>query len=324
MLPPNWNTLPLPDVARLAPVQRLEWPLLKAFDIELAVKREDLLHPKLGGNKFYKLHGHLERFHSGQSGPIVTFGGAYSNHIYALAAAGQDLAVPTVGVIRGERPPTLSSTLADAQAMGMELVFISRERYREKMSSSLQDELDRRFGTFYVIPEGGAGDVGALGCATWAQAALDLAPWTPTALCVAAGTGATAAGLLAASQTASVHVYLALKGRAEQLREFELGVQRTANNVRAMLSPRSKEKGHLPALTLERDYHCGGYARFPDYLRAFVAEFEGTTGMALDPVYTAKLFWGIAQNVQAGLYPPGSRLLAFHTGGLQGWRGYRT
>lgn len=318
MLPPDWSDLPLSRVAQLAPLQLLHWPLLNDLGIEIAVKREDLLHPQLGGNKFYKLHGHLAAFRQSGASALLSFGGAFSNHLYALAAAGQALAVPTVGIVRGERLQRLSPTLADAAAMGMQLEFVPRAQYRHKDEPEWQAQLRARFKDAYCLPEG-AGDVtGAAGCAVWTRQTLSLSPSRPHLICLAAGTGGTAAGVLAASPVPVVG-FLALKGRAEELAAMRHKILAQAETV---VAPNSSERGPLPSLFLESNYHCGGYAKFPLELREFTARFEADTGLPLDPVYTAKLFWGIAHKARSGHWQPGTRILVLHTGGLQGRRGF--
>ncbi len=318
LLPEHWPALPIAQVARLAPVQTLRWAQVEACGIQVAVKREDLLHPHLGGNKFYKLHGHLRIASSVAARSILSFGGAFSNHLLALAAAGAALKVPTLGVVRGDRPADLSPTLRDAAALGMELVFISRAEYRRKEDAQWQADLRARFPGSYWIPEGGGDLTGAAGCRVWAAAAIDLAPWRPNCICLAAGTGGTAAGVLAASPV-PVQAVLALKGRVAEIAALRGRILAQAQALRAS---QADLPGLLPALSLESNYHCGGYARFPAELRRFAAEFEAETALPLDPVYTAKLFWGIAHLARQGHWPPGTRILVLHTGGLQGKRGY--
>lgn len=318
LLPSTWPSLPLADVARLAPVQTLHWPLLNDLGIEIAIKREDLLHPQLGGNKFYKLDGHLRTFAAAGAQSLLSFGGAYSNHLYALAAAGQALAIPTLGVIRGERPPVFGATLADLTAMGMQLVFVSREEYRSKEDPAWQVAMRRRFPDAYWIAEGGGDLIGARGCALWATAALDMCPWPADRICLATGTGGTAAGVLAGSQV-PVHAFLALKGEQSEVITLENKILTQARRLRASMPDQRQD---LPSLYLESNYHCGGYARFPAQLREFTAKFEAETALPLDPVYTAKLFWGIADKARSGHWSPGTRILVLHSGGLQGKRGF--
>ncbi len=319
LLPCHWNKLAVDQISALTPVQRLSWPLLAERGIDIAIKRDDLLDPKLSGNKLYKLHGHLEAFFSKKHSLIASFGGAYSNHIYALAAAGQSLGISTVGIIRGDEARELSPTLKDVKAMGMQLLFVSRVDYKKREDPLWLAELESSMsGPVYWVPEGGGGDIGVEGCTQWGLQAIKSSCWRPTHLCVAAGTGSTAAGLLAASDNLPLHAFLALKGKPEEHESFTQSVISMAQQARQN-TPYSQS---LADFYLETEYHCGGYARVPQSLKDMMLSLEQEFGLLLDPVYTAKLFWGIAEKAKAGYWPRGSRLLVFHTGGLQGRRGY--
>lgn len=297
-------------------MQRLRWALAANHGVDVVIRREDVLHPRLGGNKFYKLAGHLQAFRQSDATRLLSFGGAFSNHLYALAAAGYELGIPTVGIIRGERPRELSPTLRDAVEQGMELVFVSREEYRHKTETPWLTELLSDFPRSYVIPEGGGDVLGSAGCMTWAAAAVAAAPWRPDVICVAAGTGGTAAGALAAAVSAEVQAFLVLNGKASEISDMKSEIVTRA----CVLA--GKEPHELPSFHLESNYSCGGYARLPAELRQFMAEFEAETAVPLDPVYTAKLIWGIAQKIRARQWQPGTRILVLHSGGLQGRRGF--
>ena len=306
--------MPLEALAALAPIQTLQWQALNDKGISVSVKREDLLDRYLGGNKFYKLYGHIQSFKHSKQSAILSFGGAYSNHIYALAAAGKRLSVPTVGVIRGERPSRLSPTLQDAEALGMQLKFVSRSEYRLKHQSEFLENLKKEFGTVYFVPEGGGDILGAKGCAAWAKVSLKNCGFQPTHICVAAGTGGTLSGLLAASPNIPIHGFLAIKGKRSDYDEFYSETLCRAKNLQ-------EKNTEALNLKLETQWHCGGYGKYPEELKKFVTVFEEETQLPVDPVYTAKMFWGIFKMAEQGLFPEGSRLLVFHTGGLQGRRG---
>lgn len=318
LLPQCWWQHHAANIATLAPVQRLHWPLLQERGIEIAVKREDMLHGVLSGNKFYKLLGHLRAFQQSGLPRWLTFGGAFSNHLHAFGGASQALDVPAIAVVRGEPTVTLSPTLADVKACGVQLKFVSRSDYRRRDDAAWLQLLREELGDFYCVPEGGGGPAGAAGSAQWLRGAMKLAPWQPSAICLAAGTGCSAAGVLSASGGIPVHAFLALKGTSRQYQDFAVQTQALAKQV----TPANKILSKAPALVLESNYHCGGYARFPQYLREFMLDVEQQQGLPLDPVYTAKMFWGIAEKARAGLWPPGSRLLVLHSGGLQGRRGF--
>lgn len=316
LLPPAWEHRALEDIARLAPVQLLNWRLAAERGLQVAVRREDLLHPHLGGNKFYKLAGHLDAFRNSGARRLLSFGGAFSNHLYALAATGHELGIATVGIVRGEKPQTLSPTLQDATELGMELVFISRAEYRRKADPQWLAELHDRFPDAYVVPEGAGDARGSAGCMVWAAAAAAASPWRPDVICVAAGTGGTAAGVLAANVSEEVEAFLVLSGTPAEITDMETEIVTRACGLAA------KERTGLPSFHLESNYSCGGYARLPPELRQFIGAFEAETGMPLDPVYTAKMMWGIAHKAQQGQWQPGTRILVLHSGGLQGRRGF--
>lgn len=318
VLPPRWWTRTIAEIAALTPVQPLLWPELNDLGIELAIKRDDRLDSFLSGNKFYKLFGHINAYRESSHIQWLTFGGAFSNHLHAFAAASAQLEIPAVAVIRGERPAVLSATLKDAAELGVRLEFVSRASYRRQHQQEWLARLQNELGDFYCVPEGGSGPLGALGCAQWAQQSLAMSPWTPTAICLPAGTGCSAAGVLSAAGDVPVHAYLSLKGTEAEGRAFAADISTLALQI-AKLQGNDRQ---LPALILECNYHCGGYARFPDYLRDFMLAFEAQSDIRLDPIYTAKMAWGILAQARSGAWPTGSRLLILHTGGLQGRRGF--
>ncbi len=299
----------LAETALSTPLQAVEWSPFKDRNISLFIKRDDLLHPGISGNKFYKLYHHLQQARAEDISTIVSFGGAYSNHLHALSICGGLLGLNTVGVIRGEKPKQLSPTLVDAMQAGMQLHFISREQYRQRHNPEWLKELTHHFAPCVVVPEGGGGLLGAQGCMDIASSINQQLVGGYDAICVACGTGTTMAGLISAAlPNASIYGYSVLKGEdtlSEEVSKLtgQLGVSRN----------------HWKVFT---EYHCGGYAKLPDYLVAFMRDFEVETGIQLDLVYTAKLFWGLSQQAESGFWSEGSRVVAVHTGGLQGRRGY--
>ena len=322
VLPNHWRELSLEQIARLAPVECLQWPLANAHNIQVLIKREDLLHSALGGNKFYKLYHHLQRFEGSGKNVLASFGGAYSNHIYALAALGRACGIETVGFIRGEKPQRLSPMLSDVVRFGMHLAFLPRADYRALSAlpeASVHWQL--RYPEAYFIPEGGGDRLGAAGCVSWARAAIELSQEghniDPSHVVVAAGTGATVSGVLCAAGGRKTVGILSLKGGEQEHRAFRHKV--------LTLSETLSQNGELnpvdsPCLVLETDYHCGGYAKFPEYLRDFTTQFYEQTTVPLDRVYTAKLMWGLEKMILKGQVPRGSNVLVLHTGGLQGNR----
>ena len=309
LLPANWLELELDDIASLAPIQEVKHPLLSTKGVNLLIKREDQLHHKLGGNKLYKLHGHLRNaLDKYPQLPIVSCGGAYSNHLYALAAAAESLAIDVHGLVRGERPVTLSPTLKDCAVMGMHLHFISRDNYRlitRNQPSNIERIVNNlNIGDHYWIPEGGGGLEGAKGLGALMGAIEKHIPVKE--VFHACGTGASLAGLIAAaSPEVMISGVSVLKAPLYHTTEIDALLRKLGSDSRQW--------------RILEDYHAGGYAKFPPDLRQFVAEFETISKISLDPVYTAKMAWCIfdlvADNECADV------VVAIHSGGLQGRRG---
>lgn len=254
-------------------------------DIQAAILRLDLLHPEVSGNKWFKLKHNLT---TAGKRRIVTFGGAYSNHIAATAAACAMAGIPCTGIIRGEKPLQLSHTLQQSASKGMQLEFVSREAYRNKDTISYPDA--------YIIPEGGNNPAGALGC----QEILSLADTHSfTHILCAVGTGTTLAGLInSALPHQEVQGFTVLKG-AGYLQQ----------QVSELLTP-----GITTPWKLVHDFHEGGYAKTTPALISFINQFYRETQIPLDIVYTGKLLMGFKRST----FPAGSKVLLIHTGGLQG------
>jgi 1-aminocyclopropane-1-carboxylate deaminase len=280
-----------------AEIQPIDIGLFSLDGFELDILREDLLHPIISGNKFRKLKFNLLEAQQRDLQTILTFGGAYSNHIAATAAAGKMFGIATVGVIRGEELAskiTENATLSFAQSCGMKLHFISRSDYKEKDTPLYIDQLHTKFGAFYILPEGGTNALAIKGCAQI------LSPITQTYdyLCTAVGTGGTMAGIVAgAAKEQKVLGFSALKGT------FQEELVRAYN---------TRNDGVI------MDSYCfGGYAKIDEELVRFINEFKQKTQIQLDPIYTGKMMYGIFDQMKSGQIPKNSRILAIHTGGLQ-------
>jgi 1-aminocyclopropane-1-carboxylate deaminase len=265
------------------------------------VLRLDLLHPVVSGNKWFKLKGHLRAAMASPDRPILTFGGAWSNHLVATAFAAKQLGLPAIGIIRGERSPKLSATLEDATSYGMSLIFISREEYARKEQPEFLQELAKSYPGVYIIPEGGGGEAGILGSEDILKG-IDTQKYTHI-LC-AIGTGTTFLGLIRAStpdqQVIGVPV---LKG-------FDTLEAIDKDNI---LRPELRARCRLLP-----DFHFGGYARHPQQLLDFMNSFYRETGIPSDIVYTGKLFYALEQGLSQSFFPAHSRILVVHSGGLQG------
>ena len=279
---------------------RVELPILAAHNVTLWVKREDLLFPNLSGNKYRKLKYNLEAAAASSHKTLMTFGGAFSNHLHATAAAGKQYGFYTIGLVRGEElgEKPLNPTLAQARKWGMKLIFISRKDYRLKADPDYIRTLIQQFGPVYLLPEGGTNELAVRGCSQiLTQADLDF-----THICCPVGTGGTLAGLSRSAQPGQrVLGYPALKA-PELQKELESWI--SADNWE-----------------LVSDYHFGGYGKINMELIGFINDFKVKTGIPLDPVYTGKMLFGILADVRRGRLSAGSRVLAIHTGGLQGIAG---
>lgn len=325
LLPQNWLTLPPSNLAALAQTQELYWPKINNRGITLSIRRDDLIDPIIGGNKLYKLHGHLNHYlkqptnhhvnKNTERQPIASFGGAYSNHLYALAGACQQQNIPFIAIIRGEEPQQLSPTLADIVHMGAKLHFISRSEYRQKNQASYLLKLEQTLGSCYWIPEGGGGPHALSGCYALGES---LAQNTPTTIVHACGTGTSLAGIIngvagynqkqTARQTNPTHI---------------LGISALKSNasiVKSILSLASTTALSQVNWRISNQFHLGGYAKKTQPLENFIQDTKNQLNIALDPVYTAKTLWAIEQLCEQKYWPEGSHIIFVHSGGVQGAR----
>ncbi len=284
-------------------------PVLGVSLANVSLLRLDQIGGHVPGNKSFKLRDYLVEAKRLAVPRVVSFGGCWSNHLHALAALGHQHGIETVGIVRGDETAQESAMLTDAKRWGMRVVHVSRQEYRRRNEVQYHQQLNDRFAPCVIIPEGGASVMGAKGCAGIAELIRRSVSQTKQII-VPVGTGTTLAGL-AASLDASYEVVgiAALKG----VTDLQVRVQQT-----------------LKALTTERharwrilhDYHCGGFARVNQPLREFMLAFESVHGVQLDPVYTGKMLFAIQQLRARGQLGADTPLLAIHTGGLQGRRGY--
>ena len=272
---------------------------LQKFHTTVEVLRLDLVHPVISGNKWFKLKEYLKEARFLGKDTILTFGGAYSNHIVATAAAAKEMGFKNVGIIRGEKPTVLSHTLIQASGYGMELHFITREQSRKKLIPSSVYEQHESNNT-YVINEGGYGVLGAIGAKDILQR-IDSNSYTHIIDVV--GTGTTIAGLLEASSP----------------NQMVIGISSMKNNyslqgeIENLVSDENKKRLHL-----FHDYHFGGYAKYTNRLIEFMNEWYRLAGIPSDFVYTGKLFFAVNDLIEKNYFPPSSKILAIHSGGLQG------
>ena len=266
--------------------------------VRLYLKRDDLIHPQLTGNKWRKLRLNLVAAREQGFTRLLTFGGAYSNHISATAAAGRYFGFATVGVIRGEPQQQLNDTLASAIADGMTLTYLDRGTYRRKTDTGVLDDLRRQFGDAYVLPEGGTNILAVQGCAE-VPAEIDIPFDVIACACGTGGTLAGIAGNLHAGQRAIG--FSALKG-GSFLRDDVQQRQREAFGSRS------------DNWSIETDYHFGGFARRTDELDHFVADFGARHDISLDWVYVAKMLFGLLTLTERGRFAPSTTIVAVITG----------
>jgi len=287
------------------PIESIQDSFLAQNEISLFVKREDLNHPHMSGNKWYKLKYNIEEAKKLGHNTLLTFGGAYSNHIYAVAAAGKVFNLKTIGIIRGEEHLPLNPTLSFAKGQGMEIHYLNRTLYRNKNSTELIDYLKQKFGKFYLLPEGGTNTLAVKGCSE----IIDNLNVEFDYVCCPCGTGGTLTGLIDGLDGKSFALGFAVLKGADFLRE----------NVNLLL--KSVNKASLSNWDIKLDYHFGGYAKFNNQLLEFIEKFSSTTKIPVEPIYIGKMFFGIYDLVQRGYFKKCSKIIAIHTGGLQGLRG---
>ncbi|QGG75312.1 1-aminocyclopropane-1-carboxylate deaminase/D-cysteine desulfhydrase [Pseudomonas syringae] len=299
-----------------APLERLNLPWLQDAGVEVAILRLDLIDALISGNKWFKLGEHLSlAVDSGAEG-LISLGGAHSNHLHALAAAGKRFGFPTVGLLRGHAQQT--PTVLDLQAFGMQLHWLGYAGYRERHAAGFWSPWQARYPGLYPIAEGGGGLAGALGCGrlrAMLDAQLGHLGWDDYhGWWLAAGTGTTLAGLLLAEAGARP-VYGAMAvpedhGVAQNI----IAVLNEAAGAQTDVAPR------LPPTCVLLDASRGGFARTDAALLGFIADSEAQSGVPLEPLYTGKALLALHDEVLAGRFAPGTRLVFVHTGGLQGRR----
>ncbi|KRW50628.1 1-aminocyclopropane-1-carboxylate deaminase [Aeromonas allosaccharophila] len=286
-----------------SPLQHLHHPLLTRYGVELWCKRDDLIHPAISGNKWRKLKYHL--LHAREHGKqhLLSFGGAYSNHIHALAAAGYQTGLRTTGIIRGEADAVSNTTLRDARRWGMDLVFVDRQSYRQRQDPDWLAQFDAP--DTLIVPEGGSSPLAIPGVAEL----VGEVPFSPDLWVLPCASGGTLAGLIAGKRDREQILAIAvLKGGGF-----------IADEVCRLHPAAASTSGWRIAL----DHHDGGYAKFSLALWQWVQNFSADTGLPLEPIYSGKAMWGLFRELAAGRIALGSKIVFIHTGGMQGLAGLR-
>lgn len=286
------------DLEINSPVEEIFNDLFKKKDVQVFVKRDDMIHPFISGNKWRKLKHVLWEAKSLGKDHLVTFGGAYSNHLLATSCAGAKFGFLTTGFVRGEE--VQNETLTLCRLFGMRLLFTDRERYRDKRT--LFDKHFEGNSKAYYIDEGGAGTLAVKGCSEL----INELPEVYDHIFCAAGTGTTASGIIRGIMEQKIptitHVIPVLKGAEFIKNEIEVA---TGSN----------------SFKFHSDYHFGGYAKTDEKLLNFIKDFCRTSGILIEPVYTGKMFFSLFDLISKDHFKPGSKILAIHTGGLSGISG---
>jgi 1-aminocyclopropane-1-carboxylate deaminase/D-cysteine desulfhydrase-like pyridoxal-dependent ACC family enzyme len=297
----------------------------KEMGIQLFVKRDDLLHPEIQGNKWRKLAPLLTQVQKSHPGGIITFGGPFSNHLQAVAVAGRIFDIPTFGIVRGKRADLNNPTLSVARHNGMMLFPVAKEEY-DSCKNRGEELIGREFPQYYILPEGGSTGLAVESCSDITREIITqlrqqkpaIEPHQPLYICVAAGTGCTAAGIIGGfdRKNGQVLVFPVVN------KDFEVHTI-----LRSLDESCLRSQAEMVELerhfSIIRDYEFGGFAKKRQPVLDFADSFRQQTGILLDPVYTAKMMYGVYDMLTQGDFPAGSTVVAVHTGGLQGWDGFK-
>jgi 1-aminocyclopropane-1-carboxylate deaminase len=287
-----------------SPIKQIHCNLLKQKNISLQIKRDDLLHPLISGNKWRKLKYNLTRMQQLKKTELLTFGGAFSNHVHACAAAGQYFNIKTHAIIRGPHLDSNNPTLQFAKQCGMQLHAVTRLEYKQRNQADYLAELQTRFPNAYIVPEGGSNQFAIEGCKELAQSL----PEHHYLICPT-GSGGTLAGLIEGSSLNTTVIGIAVLKQADYLRD----------EIKA-LSPRAALNNNWQLLT---EFHDGGYGRFSPALWQFCQQMSAQQQLPLEPIYSGKMMFALWQLITQDYFAPGSKIIAIHTGGLQGLNGLK-
>ena len=283
-----------------SPIQTINY-----MGFQIHIKRDDLIHDEVSGNKLRKMLGNVYQMHNLDFDKVITFGGAHSNHIYALAAYGFYFKLQTVGIIRGdELNENATPTLKFAAKMGMKLIFWSRSDYKLKDTVPKLIEIKQAFPHHFILPEGGTNTFSVEGSAEILDEILDDFPLKPNYICTAVGTGGTLLGLVANTRYRKKIIGFSALKNPIQLKEY-IQKRYLKNDLDARLE-------------LTDEFCFGGYAKMTTELKDFIYFFESKYHILLDDVYVSKMMFGIFKKIERGDFKPKDVIFAIHTGGLQG------
>ncbi|OUR78878.1 cysteine desulfhydrase [Colwellia psychrerythraea] len=294
----------------LSILQKLEHPLFDKYNLDVRVKRDDLLHNIISGNKWRKLKYNLEQLKANDYQGALTFGGSYSNHIHAFAYACKQQNIPCIGVIRGEANYASNFTLSWARHWGMQCHFVDRKTYRRRFETSFIGELKALYPNYFVIPEGGSNSLAIPGVAeilTELNNQVDF-----DTLMTPVGSGGTLAGLIsgdsAANQKQHKILGIAVLKQAEYL----------IDDIKCLLTDEAKNHDNWQLLT---NFHRGGYGKFSADDVKRIITFNQQTGVCFEPIYSGKMVLALLDLIVQGYFKQQERIVLLHTGGLQGLGG---
>ena len=295
-------------------VEQVRHPAVELANVTLNVARADLLHPLASGNKIYKLRPHLKFARQKKHTNILSFGGAFSNHIHALAMISKEQGLSSIGVIRGEPEYASNPTLSDAQTAGMTLEFVDRKTYKQRDDQRYLEKLQAKYPGAFIIPEGGSSQLAIKGCA---QLTKDINELIDTdVIAVACGTGATFSGIVTGLKHEQSAIGYSILKDSSLLQRVDQFIKNEFEDKVCSIS-NYDSRYHIE----QADF--GGYAKFDESLLIFILDWLDKTGILLDPIYTSKMCRRLLQQLKAGEFAPKTNITLVHTGGLQGWRGMK-
>lgn len=297
-----------------SPLQKIEHPLLDLWQLTLSVKRDDLLHSEISGNKWRKLKYSLFAARSQKVDHILSFGGAYSNHIHALAAAGFHFGFKTSAIIRGESYYANNPTLKQALAWGMELQFVTRQEYKQRAEADYLQTLQSAYPNAFIVPEGGSNNFAIRGVMETLQEIQQQAHRSVDHIITATGSGGTLAGIVAG--IAQAQLKTKVTGIAVLKNAHYLNQEIVSLLQQAKINNNNNWR-------LKTEFHHGGYAKVPVELNHFCAQFSLQTGIPVEPIYTGKMFYALFKLIEQDYFKRGEHIVALHTGGLQGLAGLK-
>ncbi len=292
------------------PLEEVNFSDFSKHNVHFSFLRLDKIHSELGGNKYYKLKRNIKHILNLGRPTVVSFGGAYSNHLRALAAAGKIYSFRTIGFVRGEIVRPLNPILKFCEESGMELQEITRENYRQKSSKNFTTKLRSELGEFYLLPEGGSNLRALRGCAEISHLIPAETDFGSRCITLACGTGLTLAGVvIGASQFERTQAIGFSVLKAPRYLSREVGGYLNSTQIGF------DRNAHIP-WRVEDEYHCGGYAKKTPELLEFVERFTQETRVPIEPTYTGKMLYGLSQLMDQGVVKSNTQVIAIHTGGI--------